>query len=67
VHVSAIVVSTLLVVDAWFDITTASGHGEVVRSVLLASVVELPLAAYCLVLAIRSERLGRVARGQREG
>jgi hypothetical protein len=55
-HWSAIVVSTLLFVDAWFDVTTASGRGEMGRSLLLAFVVELPLAAYCLSIAIRSDR-----------
>ena len=59
VHVIAVVVSTLLIVDAWFDITTASGSAELTRSLLLAFVVELPLAGYCLLIAIRGERVRR--------
>ena len=45
---AAIGTATLLVVDAWFDITTAGD--DVVMSLLLAS-VELPLAAVCVTAA----------------
>lgn len=48
--------ATLLVVDAWFDVmTTASGSRW--ESVLLAVVVELPLAAVCLWLSYHSHQL----------
>lgn len=36
---------TLLVVDAWFDVLTARGGGELVVALLEAALVELPLAA----------------------
>jgi len=45
---AAIGTATLLVVDAWFDVTTAGD--DVVLSLLLAS-VELPLAAVCVAAA----------------
>jgi hypothetical protein len=57
--------ATLLVVDAWFDVTTSPGGDELVRSALLAVFVELPLAVLSLVLAGRAQieiaRTGAVA------
>ena len=47
--------ATLLVVDAWFDVTTSPGGDELVRSALLAVFVELPLAVLSLVLAGRAQ------------
>ena len=44
--------ATLLVVDAWFDITT-SARSEVPVSIPEAVLVELPLAALCWWLATR--------------
>jgi DNA-binding PadR family transcriptional regulator len=49
----AAVTSTLLVVDAWFDITTsAPGHAATV-AIAMAVFPELPIAGLCAVLAIR--------------
>jgi DNA-binding PadR family transcriptional regulator len=49
----AAITSTLLVVDAWFDITTsAPGHAGTV-AVAMAVFPELPIAGLCAVLAIR--------------
>jgi hypothetical protein len=45
----------LLLVDAWFDVTTASG-GDVTPAVLMALLAELPLAAACATVAIRSSK-----------
>lgn len=45
----------LLVCDAWFDTTTASGSGFG-TAVLMAAGAELPLAAVCAVLAFRAAR-----------
>jgi multisubunit Na+/H+ antiporter MnhC subunit len=59
VQLPAIVTATLLVVDAWFDVTTAHRGWPMVQSLLLAVVVELPLAALCLAVAYRAERAGR--------
>jgi hypothetical protein len=49
----------LLIVDAWFDITTAATTGDRIVSIVLAALVELPLAALCRILAIRIERRSR--------
>lgn len=61
--------AALLVVDAWFDVTTASAD-ELVVSCLLAVLVELPAAALSLVIAGRAQdqlaRSGVVRTGRRE-
>jgi hypothetical protein len=44
--------ATMLVVDAWFDVVTAPAHQRML-SVLLAALVELPLASLCLYWAHR--------------
>jgi len=38
---------TMLLCDAWFDVVTSAGGGEMVEAVLEAVFVELPLAALC--------------------
>ncbi len=43
--------AALLVTDAWFDVMTAPSGQERVRAIVLACVVELPLAATCLWMA----------------
>ena len=49
----AAITSTLLVADAWFDITTsAPGHAATV-AIAMAVFPELPLAGLCAALAIR--------------
>jgi hypothetical protein len=47
--------AALLVVDAWFDVTTSPGGNDLMVSVLLALLVELPLAGLSLVLAARAQ------------
>ena len=44
--------ATMLVIDAWFDVTT-SGRAERGTAVLLAALVELPLAVLCAWIAHR--------------
>jgi hypothetical protein len=44
--------ATLLLLDAWFDVTTAR-HGDVYQSVLLAGIVEVPSALVLLWVAHR--------------
>lgn len=51
---TAAATATLLVVDAWFDTTTAAPGGDFATAVALALGVELPLAALCGRLALRS-------------
>jgi hypothetical protein len=55
--------AALLAVDAWFDILTSSTHLELGLAIGEAVLVELPLAALCLLLARDAERvLRRLAR-----
>lgn len=58
--------ATMLVVDAWFDVTT-SPHTEVPMAVATAVLVELPLAVVCCWIALHVDqvvdrRLRRLAR-----
>jgi len=59
VQVPATVVATLLVVDAWFDITTSTSRKAAIEALILALVVELPAAAFSLYVA---HRVGRRVR-----
>ncbi len=66
VEMPAAVLGSLLIVDAWFDIMTASGHGQVTLAILQALVVELPTALVCFALVFRIERkIGQGIRLQR--
>jgi hypothetical protein len=47
--------ATLLVVDAWFDVLTASTGTELVLALVEAVFVELPLALVCVWLARGAE------------
>jgi hypothetical protein len=47
--------AALLVVDAWFDVTTSPGGQDLVVSALTALCVELPLAVFSLVIAARAQ------------
>jgi len=49
--------ATMLVVDAWFDVTTTVAGPDLVMSVLLAALVELPLAGVCLWIARHADRM----------
>ena len=66
---AAAAAATLLVVDAWFDVmTTPSGARW--ESIVLAAVVELPLASVCLWLSyhthqVAARRIRLLMRGQR--
>jgi len=55
----ATVVATLLVADAWFDITTSASAADAIQALILALVVELPAAAFSLYVA---HRVGRRVR-----
>ncbi len=55
---------TLLVTDAWFDVILESHADELRQSIALAIFVELPLAAFCFWIALRTERfLARALEG----
>lgn len=47
--------AALLVVDAWFDVTTSPGGQDLLVSAMLAVLVELPLAILSLLLAGRAQ------------
>jgi hypothetical protein len=47
---------TMLLCDAWFDVVTASGGGELLEAVLEAAFAELPLAAICAYIVYDTER-----------
>lgn len=48
---------TVLIVDAWFDITLESHADELRNSILLAVFAELPAALVCFWIALRTERV----------
>jgi hypothetical protein len=52
----ATVVATLLVADAWFDVTTSATAADAAQALLLAVAVELPAAAFSLHVAHRVAR-----------
>jgi len=71
VQFPATTAATLLVVDAWFDVTTAGSRSDSFRAMILAVLVELPAAAFSLYVARRVSRrvielayLEHAARGQ---
>jgi len=54
---AAAAAATMLFVDAWFDVLTASTRSELVIAIVEAAVIELPLAVLCVVIARGAERL----------
>ncbi len=78
--VTASATAALLVMDAWFDVVT-SPPGQRPEAVVLALLVELPLASLCawlsyhteqlaerrIVLLLRRSRRGRTKRGHARG
>jgi hypothetical protein len=53
VGLGMIVTATLLICDAWFDITLSQGRNDQLMSVSSAAVLELPLAALLVFFATR--------------
>jgi hypothetical protein len=65
VQFPATTAATLLLVDAWFDVTTSSDHANFVTAVLFAVFLELPAAVLSLYVARRvSHRVIELARRQ---
>jgi predicted branched-subunit amino acid permease len=54
---AATAAGALLLVDAWFDVTTSSSGTELGVSLTEALLVELPIAILCLLLARDAERV----------
>ncbi len=55
----AVATSTLLVVDAWFDILTSNPGDQLAAAIAMALIVELPLATLFLVMAYRRNQQAR--------
>jgi hypothetical protein len=53
---AAMATAVLLVVDAWFDVMTTPG-AQVIQSIVLAVLVELPLAGVCGWLSLHTQEL----------
>ncbi len=53
---AATATATLLLVDAWFDVLTTPADQQA-QSILLAVVIELPLAAVCIWLSLHTQQL----------
>ena len=53
---AAAVAATLLVCDAWFDNVLANSAEEHIEAALEAAFVEIPLAVFCVWLALHSEQ-----------
>jgi len=49
--------ATMLLVDAWFDVMTTPARHGLLMSVVLAVLVELPLAGICLWIARHAEQV----------
>jgi hypothetical protein len=62
---TAAVSTALLVADAWFDIVLAGSGPERREAILLAVVAELPLALFCLWIALNVERAVRALGARR--
>jgi hypothetical protein len=59
VEIAATIAATLLVVDAWFDITTSSPGRDRAEAVAAAGVFELPIAFLCAWVARNAEQVRR--------
>jgi hypothetical protein len=57
VVIAAFITATLLICDAWFDITTASGRAGTIIAIASAVLLELPFAALLFVVACHLLRL----------
>ncbi|MFF4604736.1 hypothetical protein ACFY12_18645 [Streptomyces sp. NPDC001339] len=59
VNLAAVAVTTMLVVDAWFDVMTTPGGeaGGILVALITAFVIELPLAGLSLWVALAADEL----------
>jgi len=55
--IAASVNASMLVVDAWFDVVTAPHRGDRLVALVLAMLVEIPLSAVCVWLAINGQQI----------
>jgi len=54
VIISLVATSSFLIVDAWFDVISSRPGTELVQAILLATLVEIPLAIAGIVFAYRT-------------
>jgi len=54
---TATAAATLLICDAWFDVTTSRSRGELMVALGQAVLMELPLAGICLWIARHAEQV----------
>ena len=57
VALSSTAAATMLLVDAWFDVMTTPARHGLLMAVVLAVLVELPLAGICLWIAWHAEQV----------
>ncbi len=50
---TATATAVLLLIDAWFDITSATPGGELATAIVMAVCAEVPIAVTCAALALR--------------
>lgn len=55
--IACLITATLLICDAWFDITTSQHGSDLLTSILSAALIEIPLAVSLLVLSGRIQRV----------
>ncbi|MGN6332794.1 MAG: hypothetical protein ACTHOD_14250 [Motilibacteraceae bacterium] len=60
VELPAVMTATLLVVDAWFDVTTSPTRRDELFALATAALVELPLAALLAWIAAHAEQVRAV-------
>jgi hypothetical protein len=65
IEVAATAAAVMLLVDAWFDVTTANGGWNMTQAAILGIGIELPLAALSLWLARHAELVRRPPRHPR--
>ena len=56
---TAAVTATLVLVDAWFDVTTSARGTPLLVAVTMAVFIELPVSLLCATLAVRTLPRGR--------
>jgi hypothetical protein len=59
VELPAVAAATLLIIDMWFDVVTASSPRDLALAVGSALVVEIPLTLLCFWIARNAERVRR--------
>jgi hypothetical protein len=57
VEIPAAVTGVLLLVDAWFDVTTAAPGSDLIQALIVALVIEIPIAGVCFYVARNVEHV----------